>query len=60
MSALITMSDYISDSVVLSGEEDDKGTIKGTDLFFHPVVCKQLRWPSSIDTESAITIRNLA
>jgi len=33
---------------------------KVTELFFHPVVCKQFRWPLSIDTESRITIRNLA
>jgi hypothetical protein len=32
---------------------------KGTDLFFLPVVCKQFRRPSSIVTESLITICNL-
>ena len=33
---------------------------KREQIFFYPVVCKQFRWPSSINTESLITICNLA
>ena len=37
-----------------------RGGGKGTDLFLHPVVCKQFRRPSSIVAESPIIIRDLA